>query len=372
MSTPLKKLTDHGVAVWLDDLSRDSLADGTLAERIASFSTTGVTTNPTIFARSISSGEQYRQAVRALSSQDVGADEALRLLTTADVRLAADLLAPIYQATGGEDGFVSIEVDPALAHNPIGTVAAARTMHWMVDRPNVMVKIPATRDALPAITRCLADGISVNATLLFSKTRFVEVLGASIAGMEKAAAAGIDLNTVRAVGSFFVSRIDTAVDAELEARNVARTDPAYGSAGIASALVAYEAYLDRLESPKVKSLNEGGGALMRPLWASTGTKNPDYSDTMYVDRLVTPGAVNTMPAGTLDAFADHGNPQPATSAANLSAAHAALHAIGEHQVNLDAITSRLEHAGVSAFQESWEELSRNMRVELARARNVDY
>jgi transaldolase len=355
MTKQLDVLRQAGVSIWLDDLNRGALTDGTLHERIISSGMVGVTTNPTIFARAIGSGEEYRGPISELRSQRVGPAEALRILTSQDVRHAADLMMAIYDDSEAYDGFVSIEVDPALAHDACGTVAAARLLHWLVDRPNVMVKIPATRQCLPAITQCLAEGISVNVTLIFSPFRYREVLDAAREGMHQALASGRDVSELRSVASFFVSRIDAALDPLLRDRNRGASH-LEGHVGVASALAAYRVYQEQATTEEWRAIVAAGGLVQRPLWASTGTKDPRYSDTMYVDRLVTPYAINTMPAATLDAYLDHGTPSLVTQA-SMDAADEVLMDALTAEVNVEQTWSQLEKDGVAQFAKSWEDLT---------------
>jgi transaldolase len=355
MTKQLDALYDANVSVWLDDLKRRDLTDGTLERRILWSALSGVTTNPTIFAHAISTGAEYHDAIDDLRAQHVGAAEALRVLTSQDVRGAADLLRPIYERTAAYDGFVSIEVDPGLAYDARGTVAAARLLHWLVARPNVMVKIPATRECLPAITACLAEGISVNVTLIFSPHRYEEVLRAARKGMQLALKGGRDLTRLRSVASFFVSRIDSAVDPLL--RNLSDgVNELEGAVGVSSALAAYSVYQAQTTTAAWRAITAAGGLVQRPLWASTGTKNGRYPDTMYVDRLVTPDAINTMPTTTLDAFLDHGKPAPVTAAA-IQTAHDLLAAVHVAGVNLERVWGQLEEKGVAQFQQSWDSLT---------------
>jgi transaldolase len=363
MRTALTDLTSAGVSIWIDDLSREGLMSGALARRVAEFATTGVTTNPTIFARSITSGQAYEPAIRDLRRQGVHAGEAMRLLTAEDVRSAADLLLPTYMSTEARDGFVSIEVDPAFSYDVEGTIAAARLLHWLVDRPNVMVKIPATQAALPAITHCLAEGISVNVTLIFSPQRYRQVFEAALTGMELALRAGRDIRQLRSVASFFVSRIDTAVNAAVhDPRDL---DAAATSTGVASALLSYEFYREEMNGDRAQAITARGGLVQRPLWASTGVKDPAYKNTMYVDQLVTPGAINTMPAATLDAFARDGSPGSPVGDADFDKARETLAAVSGLGVDMKGIVAALERAGVRSFQESWEALGSSLAQRLS-------
>jgi transaldolase len=360
--TQLDDLDEGRVSIWLDDLSRGALADGSLRRRLTSSAVVGITTNPTIFARAISAGFGYEEAIEELRRQRVGASEALRILTSQDVRRAADLLLPTFGRSAASDGFVSIEVDPALAFDAKGTIAAARLLHWHVDRPNVMVKIPATRECLPAVTASLAAGISVNVTLIFSPSRYLEVMDAAREGMQQSLDAGHDLARLRSVASFFVSRIDSAVDPLLRAQSDIAKD-VEGQVGVASALASYRIYQQQAATVEWRAITAAGGLVQRPLWASTGTKDARYPDTMYVDRLVTPEAVNTMPAATLDAFMDHGAPA-LVSAEAIDNSEAVLSAVRNSGVNLEEVWAGLEEEGVAQFQRSWDSLTGLMASKL--------
>jgi transaldolase len=352
----LELLAAAGVSVWVDDLSRADLVTGLLARRIQAQSVTGVTTNPTIFARAISDGRGYDDALEELRRQRVAPAEAVRLLTAQDVRAAADLLRPVHQLSDGHDGWVSIEVDPDLASDPDGTVAAARLLHWLVGRPNVFVKIPATEASLPAVTRCLAEGISVNVTLIFSQLRYEQVMAAALLGMEQAVAAGCDISRLGCVASFFVSRLDTVVDRQLARLDDPAVSALAGTAGIASAQLVYQAYLEQARSSRWRAVVGRGGAVPRPLWASTGTKDARHRDTRYVEGLISPGAVTTMPPATLEAFSDHGRVGATVGAAAFGTAGSTLDALAAVGVDLSGIAGQLEDEGVAAFAASWHRL----------------
>ena len=306
MSEALDRLAANGVSVWLDDLSRERIASGNLAAVIRNKGVVGVTTNPTIFAAALAKGDAYTDQVRALAAAGSSVDEAVFSITTDDVRSACDEFRSCYDATDGLDGRVSIEVDPRLAKQTEATIASARRLWQVVDRPNAMIKIPATVEGLPAITAVLADGISVNVTLIFSLDRYREVMNAFLAGLEQAHQKGLDLSTIASVASFFVSRVDTEIDRRLTDLGTDQARGLRGQAAIANARLAYQAYEGVFSSPRWQPLADAGARPQRPLWASTGVKDPDYSDTMYVTELVAPGTVNTMPEKTLDAVADHG------------------------------------------------------------------
>ncbi|MCK5929196.1 MAG: transaldolase, partial [Nocardioides sp.] len=308
MSERLKALADAGVSIWLDDLSRERIETGNLAELVEQKSVVGVTTNPTIFAGAIADGERYDQQVRELVAEGKDVDEVIFELTTEDVRNACDVLAPVAERTA-DDGRVSIEVEPDLAHDTDATIASAKALWAAVDRPNALIKIPATAAGLPAITAVIAEGISVNVTLIFSVQRYQAVMDAYLEGLEKAKAAGHDLSTIRSVASFFVSRVDSEVDSRLEKIGTDEALALRGRAAVANARVAYGAFEGMLASERWQALAAEGAHPQRPLWASTGVKNPDYPDTLYVTDLVVADTVNTMPEKTLEAMADHGELQ---------------------------------------------------------------
>src|SRR5262244_338549 len=302
----LEQLSAAGVSVWLDDISRERLATGNLADLIRDWHVVGVTSNPTIFAHALSSGSFYRSQIADLEVREVGLEEASRAITTYDVRWACDVLRPVYDATGGIDGRVSLEVDPRIARDTAKTIAEARALWWLVDRPNLFIKIPATPAGLPAITRCLSEGISVNVTLIFSLERYGEVIDAFFAGLEQASQAGHDLASLASVASFFVSRVDTEVDSRLDKIGTPEAAELRGKAALANARLAYELYEKKFATGRWQALQRAGARPQRPLWASTSTKDPAYPDTMYVVELVAPGVVNTMPEATILAVADHG------------------------------------------------------------------
>lgn len=351
MNQPLADLSASGVAVWLDDLSRERLVSGNLAELVVDRSVVGVTTNPTIFQKALSEGTSYDAQLHDLALRGVSVDEAVRALTAYDVRWACDVLRPVHGATGGLDGRVSLEVDPRLAHDTEATVAEARALWWLVDRPNLLIKVPATREGLPAITAALAEGISVNVTLIFSLQRYAEVTDAYLAGLEQAHANGHDLSTISSVASFFVSRVDTEVDQRLGADH-----PLRGTAAIANARLAHRHHQQVLASPRWQALADRGARPQRPLWASTGVKDPAYDDTRYVVELATAGTVNTMPEATLEAVADHGVLRGDTVSAFHDEAAAALDALRHAGIDLDDVVEVLEKEGVQKFVDSWTDL----------------
>jgi len=361
----LAALAAAGVSVWLDDLSRHRLASGGLAELVRGQGVVGVTTNPTIFEQALRSGSDYADQVHDLAVRGVTVDEAVRMITTYDVRWACDVLRPAFDASPGVDGRVSIEVDPRKARDTEATVAEARGLWWLVDRPNLLVKIPATVEGLPAITRALADGISVNVTLIFSLDRYRAVMEAHLAGLEQAQLAGRDLSGIGSVASFFVSRVDTEVDARLEAIGTAEALALRGKAAIANARLAYELFELTLASPRWQALAAAGARPQRPLWASTGVKNPDYEDTRYVVDLVAPGTVNTMPEKTLDAVADHGRVTADTVRPAYADARAVLDRLAAVGVDYDDVVAVLEEEGVTKFETSWQQLLDALAAALA-------
>ena len=356
----LAELSEAGVAVWLDDLSRDRIRSGNLQSLVDEHSVVGVTTNPTIFAAAISGSDSYDDQLHALAVRQVSVEEALRTITAADVRDACDLLAPVAQASPG-DGRVSLEVAPGLAHDTDATEAEAAHLWWLVDRPNLYIKIPATEAGLPAITDTIAKGISVNVTLIFSLERYRAVMDAYLAGLEKRVADGGSLEGIASVASFFVSRVDTEIDKRLDK---AGADPSLkGKAGIANARLAYQAYEEVFSSDRWRALEAQGAAPQRPLWASTGVKNPEYSDTMYISELIAPGTVNTMPEKTMKAYADHGAPGTPVQKA-YDDATATMQAISDAGVDLDDVFRVLEEEGVQKFVDSWDELTESVRTQL--------
>jgi transaldolase len=357
MSDPLADLSAAGVSIWLDDLSRARLTSGSLRDEVAHRHIVGVTTNPTIFAKSVSAGDAYAAQLRDLATRGVAVDEALRMITAADVRDACDVLRPVFDATDGVNGRVSIEVDPRFARDAAKTVAEAHQLWWLVDRPNLFIKIPATIEGLPAIRQCLADGISINVTLIFSLERYAAVTGAFLAGVEDAHAAGLDLAHLGSVASFFVSRVDTEIDKRLDAVGSPAAAALRGKAAIANARLAFEHHESVLASERWKPLAAAGAKPQRPLWASTGVKDRAYEDTRYVVELVTDGVVNTAPQATIDAMADHGVVRGDTVRGSYDAARAQLEALAPLGINYDDVVRVLEEEGLEKFVTSWQELS---------------
>lgn len=364
-------------AVWLDDLSRELLAGGELNRLITDEHVVGVTTNPTIFASALSKGDRYSEQLRRLGGEGSSVDDAVFALTTTDdVRSACDAFGPVYERTGGTDGRVSIEVDPRLARDADATHALARRLWEAVDRPNLFIKIPATSEGLKAITAVIAEGISVNVTLIFALERYLEVMEAYRRGLEQAQAAGRDLATIHSVASFFVSRVDTELDRGLDAIGSLEALALKGKAAVANARAAYLAYERMTAEPRWQRLAAVGARVQRPLWASTGVKGPSYPDTMYVSELVIAGTVNTMPATTLAAFADHGIlPAHAPTVDDFAAGAAHLEALKTVGVDFLDVTDTLEREGLSKFETSWTDLGksveREMRPSVGDARSGD-
>ena len=366
MADALKRLSDEGVAIWLDDLSRKRITSGNLAELIDESHVVGVTTNPSIFQKAISGGDGYEQQLADLAVRRVTVEEAVRMITTADVRDAADILRPVFDATGGRDGRVSIEVDPRLAHNTEATVAEAKQLAWLVDRPNTFIKIPATKAGLPAITETIGRGISVNVTLIFSLERYRAVMDAFLAGLEKAKAAGLDLSKIESVASFFVSRVDTEIDKRLDAQGTPEAGKLRGKAAVANARLAYQAYEEVFTSDRWTALERAGANRQRPLWASTGVKDKAYKSTLYVDELVAPGTVNTMPEATLEATASDGEISGDTVRGTYGTAQADLDALAGAGIDYDEVVQLLEDEGVEKFEAAWNDLLASTEAELKR------
>jgi transaldolase len=365
-SGPLAQLSAQGVAVWLDDLSRERLVTGSLATLLRDDHVVGVTTNPSIFQKAISGAEVYDEQIRDLARRRVDVGEALRAITTWDVRAACDVLRPAYDASGGVDGRVSIEVDPRLAHHSERTIAEARALWWLVDRPNLYIKIPATPEGLPAIEQMLAEGVSVNVTLIFSLERYGEVIDAFLAGLERARATGADPSVIGSVASFFVSRVDSEIDARLDKIGSDEAKALRGKAAVANARLAYKLFEERFDTDRWRALAEWGAKPQRPLWASTSTKDPSYDDTMYVADLVAPQTVNTMPESTLLATADHATITGDTIRPNYTQAQQVLDDLKRVGVDYDDVVKVLEDEGVEKFESAWNELIDSVQEELER------
>jgi transaldolase len=364
----LAQLTEAGVSIWLDDISRERLATGNLAELMRDMHVRGVTSNPTIFAKALSQGEAYDAQVADLALRGVTVEEASRAITTYDIRWACDVLRPVYDETGGADGRVSLEVDPRIATDTTGkTAAEARALWWLVDRPNLFIKIPATEAGLPAITQCLSEGISVNVTLIFSLQRYGEVIDAFMAGLEGAAEAGRDLSKIASVASFFVSRVDTEVDDRLDKIGTPEAEALRGKAAIANARLAYELYEQKLATPRWEALRARGARTQRPLWASTSVKDPAFADTMYVVDLVAPDTVNTMPEATMHATAAHGKLHGDTIHGTYEESRQVFQQLEALGIGYDDVVQVLEDQGVEKFEASWNELLETIKTQMAAA-----
>jgi transaldolase len=362
LSSALPDLSAAGVAVWLDDLSRERLRTGNLADLVRDKEVVGVTTNPSIFQKALANGAAYDDQVRDLALRGTDVGEAVRMLTTYDVRWACDVMRGAYDRTDGVDGRVSIEVDPRVAQDTARTVAEAKALWWLVDRPNLYIKIPATLPGLPAISDVLAEGISVNVTLIFSLERYDAVKEAFLDGLERAKANGHDLSRIGSVASFFVSRVDSEIDQRLGEGSELR-----GKAAIANARLAYAHYEQTFSSERWKALEAAGAKPQRPLWASTGVKDPAYDDTQYVVELVAPGTVNTMPEATLEAVADHGVVRGDTVTSTYPQAQRVLDDLKAAGIDYDDVVQQLEEEGVRKFEDSWNELIASVTDQLEKA-----
>ena len=356
LPAPIARLRDEGVAIWLDDLSRELLSGGELARLVRERGVVGVTSNPTIFASAMAQGHAYDDQLRTLAAAGTALDDAALALMTQDVRDACDLLAGLHRSSGGLDGRVSLEVAPSLARDTAGTVAMAKQLWTMVDRPNLYIKIPATAEGLPAIADATAAGINVNVTLIFSLDRYRGVLDAYQEGLERARSAGHDLARIDSVASFFVSRVDTAVDKRLDAIGTGEAAALRGTIAIANARLAYRIFAETTATDRWQDLAAAGARPQRPLWASTGVKDPSYSDTRYVDELVAPGVVNTMPGATLEAVADHATITGDTVTGGYDEAQDRLDRLAGLGIDLPEVTDELEAQGVQKFDVSWAEL----------------
>jgi transaldolase len=362
----LAQLTAAGVSVWLDDISRERLSTGNLETLVRDFHVRGVTSNPTIFDHALSKGSAYNEQVADLALRGVSVGEAVRAITTYDIRWACDVLRPIYDQTEGQDGRVSLEVDPRLARDTAKTIAEARALWWMVDRPNLFIKIPATVEGLPAITQCLGEGISVNVTLIFSLQRYGQVIDAFMAGLE--AASGRDITSLASVASFFVSRVDTEVDGRLDKLGTQEAKALRGKAALANARLAYQLYEEKFAAPRWEALSGRGARRQRPLWASTSTKDPSFPDTMYVVDLVAPNTVNTMPEATLHATAEHGVLHGDTIHGTYEESRRVFDQLEALGISYDDVVTVLEDEGVQKFAASWTELLETIKNEMAASR----
>jgi len=354
--TNTAQLSAAGVSIWLDDLSRERINAGGLQKLIAERNVVGVTTNPTIFASALAKGEAYDDQVALLAKTGVSVTDAVFEITTDDVTRACDIFRELYDTTDGFDGRVSIEVEPGLAHDAQGTIDQAVKLAAKVGRPNALIKIPATVEGLEAITAVIAQGISVNVTLIFSLERYRAVINAYLTGLEQAKAAGIDITEIHSVASFFVSRVDTEIDKRLDAVGTDEAKALKGKAGVANAQLAYEVYQQAFDTERAKGLLAAGANKQRPLWASTGVKDPAVLDTTYVVELVAQDVVNTMPEKTLEATFDHGEIRGDTISASYASANETMDAIAAQGVSYDDVTETLEKEGVEKFIVSWNEL----------------
>ncbi|HET7013308.1 MAG TPA: transaldolase [Streptosporangiaceae bacterium] len=350
----LGQLTAQGVSVWLDDIGRERLTSGNLAGLVKDCHVRGVTSNPTIFQHAMEQGSAYDAQIAELALRGESVDEAYRMMTAYDIRWGCDVLRPIYEESSGFDGRVSFEVDARLAKDTARTIAEARRLWWLVDRPNLFIKIPATLECLPAITACLAEGISINVTLIFSLERYRQVIDAFMAGLE--AAPDADLAHLGSVASFFVSRVDTEVDKRLDALGTAEAKRLRGKAAIANARLAYELFTERHNTDRWRELSARGARVQRPLWASTSTKDPSYPDTMYVDNLIAPHTVNTMPEATIHAVADHGMVAGDMVSGTYEQARATFAELEKIGISYDGVVRVLEVEGVDKFTASGDEV----------------
>jgi len=356
VTTPTQELSDIGVSIWLDDLSRDRIQSGSLESLIATRNVVGVTTNPTIFASALATGQSYGTQIAELAASGASVTEAVFAATSDDVAAACDIFRPVYERTHGQDGRVSIEVEPTLAFNADATISQAKELFARVGRDNVMIKIPATIEGLGAITAVLAEGISVNVTLIFSIERYSEVIDAYLAGLEAAKLNGHDLSTIHSVASFFVSRVDTEIDKRLLAIGTDNAIALKSKAGVANARLAYELFEQKFASERATALLSQGGHRQRPLWASTGVKDPALPDTLYVTELAVNDTVNTMPEKTLEATFDHAPVHGDAVRGSYVEARATLAAVEAHGISIVDVTTLLEREGVDKFIVSWNEL----------------
>ena len=364
MTSRLAELSAAGVSIWLDDLSRERIETDNLSEFVRDKQVVGVTTNPTIFASALAKGERYDDQVAGLTRGGAGVDDVITELTTDDVRNACDLLMEVYEASDGVDGRVSIEVAPTLAFDAEATKEAALTLWRKVDRPNLLIKIPATQEGLPAVVDTLGEGISVNVTLIFGLNRYEAVMEAYLEGLEQARSRGVDLSTLHSVASFFVSRVDSEIDARLEEIGTDEALALRGKAGVANARLAHHRFEEVFSGERWQALADAGARPQRPLWASTGVKNPDYSDTLYVSELVTAGTVNTMPEKTLEAFAEHGEVRGDTVRGEYDDARRVMADLASVGIDYDDVIAKLEQEGVDKFVASWNELVETVRGQM--------
>ena len=366
----LADLSAAGVSLWLDDLSRQRLQSGNLKDLIEKDHVVGVTTNPSIFQAALKDGASYQQQIGELAARGADVDDIVRATTTDDVRDATDLFSAVYTRTKGVDGRVSIEVDPRLAHDTAATIAQAQELFKIVDRNNLLIKIPATLAGLPAITAVIAEGISVNVTLIFSLDRYKAVMDAYLTGLEQAKEAGRDLSQIHSVASFFVSRVDLEIDKRLKTIGTPDAEALVGAAAIANARLAYQAYEQTFAGKRWEALAQAGANKQRPLWASTGVKDPAYDDTRYVVELVAPGTVNTAPEKTINAVADHGVIRGNTIAGTYGEAASVFADLVALGIDVDDVFAVLESEGVEKFEQAWTELLDSVATELQNARQA--
>jgi transaldolase len=359
----LAQLEEMGVAIWLDDISRERLTTGNLASLARDMHVSGVTSNPTIFAKAMSAGNAYADQIADLAMRGVSIDEAARALTTYDIRWACDVLRPKFDSSDGLNGRVSIEVDPRLAGDTGKTIAEARALWWQVDRPNLFIKIPATEPGLPAITQCLSEGISINVTLIFSLERHGQVIDAFFEGLEKAS--GRDISTIASVASFFVSRVDTEVDGRLDKIGTPEAHALRGKAALANARLAYELFEQKFATPRWQALKARGAKVQRPLWASTSVKDPAFADTMYVVELAAPDTVNTMPEATMHATQEHGKLHGDAIRGTYDDSRRVFEQLEALGVSYDDVVQVLEKEGVEKFAASWQEMADTIKDEMA-------
>lgn len=361
---PVRDLSAQGVSIWLDDLSRPMVREGELQKLLDTRAVVGVTTNPSIFSKALSEAADYDEQVRELAAEGVDVDEAVYRITTTDVAEACDLLRPLYDRTGGQDGRVSIEVDPRMAADTAATVEMAERLWATIDRPNLLIKIPATVEGLPAITQVIAQGISVNVTLIFSLDRYRGVMNAYLTGLEQAREAGRDLSSIHSVASFFVSRVDAEVDKRLAELDDPRAAELKGRAALANARLAYQAYDEVFSTPRWANLSDAGANVQRPLWASTSVKDESLPDTLYVTELVAPNTVNTMPGATLEAVADHAEVTGDTVQGTYEESAEVLNALEALGIRYQEVVEVLEREGVQKFTDAWADLLESVSEQL--------
>jgi transaldolase len=367
MSDALAELSAQGVSIWLDDISRERLLSGNLQQLRDEKHVVGVTSNPTIFQKALEKGTAYDEQVHDLALREIALDGAIRYLMAYDIRWACDVLRPVFDRTNGLDGRVSIEVDPRIAHDTARTSAEAKGLQWLVDRPNVMIKIPATKEGLPSITAATAAGVSVNITLIFGLDRYDAVMDAYLTGLEQAKENGHDLSQIHSVASFFVSRVDTEVDKRLDKIGTDEAAAVRGKAGIANARLAYERFEKAFSTDRWAALKAAGANIQRPLWASTGVKDPTYDDTMYVVELVAPDIVNTMPEATMNAVADHGTIRGNTISGTYADSQRVLDDLAKLGIGYNDVIELLETEGVQKFEDSYAQLVDSVKAQVGAA-----